>query len=210
MKLAAIDFETANAYPESACSVGVSVFEDGIEIDQYYTLIKPPYQYGRFDWRNIRVHHIQPEEVLHAPGFDTVYERLRPYFHDTVFVAHNADFDMTVFARCCMAWGLPVPDLSYFCTVRLTQRMFPYLEHHRLNDCCEYMNIELDHHNAASDAEACALIVLNCMMVAGENDLEQFIQHCQIPLLSLHQKFEAKRQRENEKKERRTYRRSQQ
>ncbi len=29
MKIAAIDFETANASPASVCSVGISIYEDG-------------------------------------------------------------------------------------------------------------------------------------------------------------------------------------
>lgn len=189
MKLVAIDFETANAMPESACAVGVSVFEDGAEIDGYYTLIKPKGRYRQFDWRNVRIHNITYEQVQDAPDFKEVYAYLSQYFEDAVFVAHNADFDMNVLARCCAANQLEIPDISYFCTVKLMRRMFPYLGHHRLNDCCQYMAIELDHHNAQSDAEACAQIVLNCMVIAEEVDFEEFIEHCQIPLNSLNEKF---------------------
>lgn len=41
----AIDFETTNDYPNSACSVGVVRFVDGIEQDSVYSLIKPPKMY---------------------------------------------------------------------------------------------------------------------------------------------------------------------
>ena len=191
MKLVAIDFETANSRPQSACAVGVLVFDEGVEIDRFYSLIQPQKRDGWFDWRNVRIHHIQPEDVADAPGFDQIYQRLQPYFSDSLFVAHNADFDMQVFGSCCLAWDLPVPDLTYFCTVKLTQRMFPFLEHHRLNDCCEYMHIELDHHQALSDASACGQIVLNCMVAAGETQLEDFVKHCQVPLVSLQKRVES-------------------
>ena len=184
-RLVAIDFETANSKPESACSVGVSVFEDGIEIDSFYTLIKPLEEYGRFDYWNIKIHHIRPQDVEDAPGFDKFYDWLSKYFKDSVFVAHNAEFDMNVLKRCAVCWNLPIPDIQYFCSVRLSKKMLPFLDHHRLNDVCSYMNIELDHHNAASDAEACAMIVLNCMILANETNLEKFIKNCQIPLKSL-------------------------
>ena len=180
MKLIAIDFETANAMPESACSVGVIIFDEGVEIDGFYTLIKPKKEHGNFHWGNIMIHGIQPQDVKDAPGFDAVYRRLKPYFEDSVFVAHNADFDMRVFARCCQAWHLPVPNLRYFCSVRLAKMMFPYLKHHRLNDCCQYMGIDLEHHNAKSDAEACGEIVLNCMILAKEYRLNDFLEHCNI------------------------------
>ena len=185
MKLIAIDFETANTYPESACAVGISVFEDGIEIDSYYTLIKPLKKFGHFDWKNINIHHIEPYEVEDAPGFEEVYNYLSLYFYDSLFVAHNADFDMTVLRRCCLANHLEIPPIQYFCTVQLTRKIFPYMNHHRLSDCCDYMQIELDHHNAISDAQACAMIVLNCMILAETLEFEELIQKCNIQVKSL-------------------------
>ncbi len=185
MKLIAIDFETANSFPESACAIGVSVFEDGIQIDDYYTLIKPLSRYGRFDYRNVRIHQILPEHVYDAQGFEEVYDYLSQYFEDSLFVAHNAGFDMTVFERCCKANHLTVPEISYFDTVKLTREFFPYMDHHKLNDCCSYIGIDLDHHNAASDAQACAIIVLNCMILADEIDLMKFIEKCQVPIKKL-------------------------
>lgn len=189
MRLVAIDFETANAMPESACSVGFIVFDEGVEIDSFYTLIKPKKQHGQFHWGNISIHGIRPQDVDGAPGFDEVYKRIKPYFEDSVFVAHNADFDMRVFAKCCFAWDLPLPDLRYFCSVKLAKTMFPYLKHHRLNDCCQYIGIELDHHNAKSDAEACGQIVLNCMILTKESRIKQFLEHCNIPVHSLQKKY---------------------
>ena len=45
----AIDFETANRYRNSACSVGVVRFENGKETESRYSLIKPP----RFSSENL-------------------------------------------------------------------------------------------------------------------------------------------------------------
>ena len=41
MEYFAIDFETANDYQNSACSVGIVRFVDGEEKDSVYSLIKP-------------------------------------------------------------------------------------------------------------------------------------------------------------------------
>ena len=41
MKIAAIDFETANRNPASVCSVGISSYEDGAVEERYYSLIRP-------------------------------------------------------------------------------------------------------------------------------------------------------------------------
>ena len=46
---AAIDFETANGYRTSVCSVGVVIVEDGEIADTYYHLIQPtPNFYTQF------------------------------------------------------------------------------------------------------------------------------------------------------------------
>lgn len=42
----AIDFETANTYANSACSVGLVRFIDGKEADSVYTLIRPSKKCG--------------------------------------------------------------------------------------------------------------------------------------------------------------------
>ena len=46
----------ANDYPNSACSVGVVRFVNGIEQDSVYSLIKPPKMYFKPEYVNI--HHI--------------------------------------------------------------------------------------------------------------------------------------------------------
>lgn len=51
---AAIDFETANSYPSSVCSVGVVIVRGGEFVERFYSLIQPePYYY---DWCCQRVH----------------------------------------------------------------------------------------------------------------------------------------------------------
>lgn len=182
MKWIAIDFETANANRASACSVGVVVYDDKKEIECWSMLIKSKRKYGYFDWRNSKIHHITSQDVKEANGFDVFYYRLMKYFDEAVFVAHNADFDMNVFKECCLSWNLEVPKLYYFCTVKLAKNCFPFLKHHRLNDCCQMMNVELNHHDALSDAKGCAMIVKYCMEEQNENELEKWIKRNHIPV----------------------------
>ena len=48
----AIDFETANRYPTSACSIGIVVVQDGEITEEFSHLIKPePYYFNKkFTW----------------------------------------------------------------------------------------------------------------------------------------------------------------
>ena len=58
LSFAAIDFETATGYMESACAVGIVTVTDGEITDEYYSLIQPP---ENEYWRaNMLVHGITP------------------------------------------------------------------------------------------------------------------------------------------------------
>ena len=67
----------------------------------------------------------------------------------------------------------------------LCKRVFSNLKHHRLNDVCEYIGIELDHHNALSDANGCLEIVMAVMNLVGEYDIYQLLERCQTKLYQL-------------------------
>ena len=85
---------------------------------------------------------------------------LPPLLADVQFLsAHNAPFDRGVLHTCCAAHGLKPPRIPFLCTVQLarqTWKLFPT----KLPNVCDFLGIPLDHHNAASDAEACARIVI--------------------------------------------------
>ncbi len=176
MRFTAIDFETANSAPESACSVGIVMFEDGVMSECFSSLIKPHPHFDSFHPGNMRIHHITPDQVKNAPSFRDLESRLRPLLENSVLVAHNAPFDMRVLKSLYTLYGLRAPQVSYFCTVDLSRVLFPHLPHHRLNDVCEYLHVELDHHDALSDARGCALIVANAMNLMGVYEVETMIE----------------------------------
>ncbi len=65
LSFAAIDFETATGYMESACAVGIVTVTDGEITDEYYSLIQPP---ENEYWRaNMLVHGITPG-MTESPG----------------------------------------------------------------------------------------------------------------------------------------------
>ena len=69
MRYLALDFETGNASPLSACALGASVFEDNQLVDEKISLIRPPECVGKFHWGNVRVNHIKEKMVADAPSF---------------------------------------------------------------------------------------------------------------------------------------------
>ncbi|MDD6259261.1 MAG: 3'-5' exonuclease [Erysipelotrichaceae bacterium] len=176
MKITAIDFETANRSMASVCSVGISTMQDGILGDSYYTLIKPEGNVNRFDPWNIRIHGIHPQDVKDAPEFTEIYKSLTDQFDNALVCAHNAKFDMTCLKQTCLNTGKPIPYITYFDTLELSRRAFPQMAHHRLNDMCDYLNIELDHHNALSDSYGCLMIVKRLMEITGISSLDELLK----------------------------------
>ncbi len=152
----AIDFETADHGPDSACAVGVVRVEGLNVVQRRAVLIRPPRPRFVFTY----IHGITWEMVKDADGFADAWSGLAPLLDGvSALVAHNAPFDRRVLAACCAAAGLRVPDLPFLCTVQLARRKWGR-KPNDLPSVCGRLGIELVHHDPASDAEACARIVI--------------------------------------------------
>ena len=173
MDFVAIDFETANRNWNSACEIGLVVVEGGRVVDTYRRLIRPTPL--RFDAGNIRVHKIRPEQVMHEPTFGDLYDEILPYLADKHLVAHNASFDMGVLLASARHYGMPTPSLTYSCTVQLARRVWPEAPRYGLGVISSFLGIELSHHQALSDANACAQIMLQAQRLFDSEDVEQLL-----------------------------------
>lgn len=156
MNFAAIDFETATAARNSACSVAVVEVRDGQLYDAYYTLIQPPA--NRYNWFNTRIHGITREDTANVPGFADIWAELRTHLEGRIVVAHNSSFDMSVLRACLTESGLPAPMFLYCDTVKISQKVWPELENHKLDTVGSFLHIDFNHHNALDDARTCAAI----------------------------------------------------
>lgn len=151
----AIDFETANSSRDSACSVAIIRVESLEIVSRSYRLIKPPSPHFMFT----DIHGITWSDVRSEPTFKELWPELRPLFDGISFIAaHNASFDSSVMKACCSTYGLVPPATPYLCTVKLARQTWQ-LNPANLPSVCSYLGLRLEHHNALSDAEACANIV---------------------------------------------------
>jgi len=152
----AIDFETADYRPDSACAVALVRVEGGGITARVSRLIRPPRRRFIFTY----LHGISWDMVRHQPTFGDLWPEMEELLAGARFLsAHNAAFDRGVLRACCENHGLNPPELPFLCTMKLARRawkLFPT----KLPDVCRYLDIPLNHHDAASDAEACARIVL--------------------------------------------------
>ena len=152
----AIDFETADNGADSACSVGL-VRVEGLKIVRRETvLIRPPRPRIIFT----HIHGITWGMVADQPAFAEVWPTLLPLLDGASFlVAHNASFDRRVLETCCLRANLGVPAIPFLCTVQVARKKWQ-LRPANLPAVCRFLNIPLNHHDAGSDAEACARIVI--------------------------------------------------
>lgn len=185
MKLCVLDFETANQHPASACSLGLLVIEEGMVIHEWSSLIQPHPAYDTFDPMNTLIHGIKKDDVCQAPEFITVYPELLALMEDTVLMAHNAMFDMTVLKALMHVYGLSIPNLPYIDSLEVARKMYPQLRNHKLNTVCEYLSIQLNHHDALSDAKGSALIAMNTMADMQEFDVERWMKRLNLKIRTL-------------------------
>ncbi len=157
--LVAIDFETANNARDSVCSVALVRVENGKIVAEAEQLICPPELY----FIHTDVHGITEEDVENAPSFASVWGTMQHLVKGAdYFVAHNAPFDRSVLQACCNNEGIKTPEIDFLCTVKIARDTWD-IRPTKLSDVCNHLKIPLNHHNALSDARACANIVIAAM-----------------------------------------------
>ena len=158
MTFTAIDFETATRH--HICSVGIVIVENGEITDEYHSLIQPPD--NEYNWHNINVHGIRPEDTADAPFFEDIYPEIRQRLYGKTVVAHNESFDRNVLHKTMVDCGIDYADLkisdSWECTLKIYRNKG--YKPANLSACCKLQKIKLNHHEALSDARACAQLYL--------------------------------------------------
>lgn len=152
----AIDFETAVKFQRNTvCSVGIVVVRDMEIVERVTHLIKPPG--NAYHQENIDLHGITPDKTIAAPAFTELYPVLKRYLDGQNVVAHNFTFDGGCIEACLADTGIPLPNIKAYCTKKIYNGK-------PLRELCRLNGIPLDHHNALSDAEACARLMINYLL----------------------------------------------
>lgn len=160
---AAIDFETANRYSTSVCSVGIVVVRNGEVTDRFYRLIRPEPEYYS-PW-NTKIHGLTRKDTENAPAFPEVWAEAATLVEGLPLAAHNSRFDEGCLKAVFRMYGMDYPDYRFLCTCNASRRVFGnMLPNHRLPTVAAYCGYDLrTHHNALADAEACAAIALRIL-----------------------------------------------
>jgi DNA polymerase-3 subunit epsilon len=169
MDYLAIDFETANQYPTSACSIGiVGVTNNKIEFAREY-LINPEEEFSDF---NIKIHHITKEMVANEPTFPLLWNTIKPLFENTIVFAHNVAFDIGVLKAMIDKYHLEPPTIKFGCTWKIAAKLWKdELINHRLNTLSSYLEVEHQHHDSLSDAKVCVEIIKRGQKMTTTSDV---------------------------------------
>lgn len=157
----AIDVETANEQYDSLCALGIVVVKSGVVVEKRSYRIRP--KVLRMSVINQQIHKLTENDLKDAPELSRIWNDIQPFFNDTILVAHNAAFDIEVLQRSLLGYGIALPRVRYLCSLKLAAEAFPGLPSYRLKDLASSFGIELKHHQASSDASACAQIMLRAL-----------------------------------------------
>lgn len=102
----------------------------------------------------INLTHITDEMVRSAPLAEAVMPAFCEFIGDHILVGHNAHFDINFIYDACQRCGQKLEN-DFIDTMRISKKVFPELEHHRLPDIVKRLEITRDiAHRAEADADA--------------------------------------------------------
>lgn len=156
-----VDIETSGSKPSSAqiIEIGALKLQNGKVIDNFESLIY---------CRNIpeyitKITNISTKDVVDAPRMDKVLAEFRLFLDDTVFVAHNVNFDYSFISHMMKDHHLGILANRKLCTIDLARKTIES-ERYGLDHLTDHLGIEiLMRHRAYADALAASKVLLESL-----------------------------------------------
>ncbi|MGI6367770.1 MAG: exonuclease domain-containing protein [Anaerolineae bacterium] len=152
--LSVVDVETTGLDPtrgDRVIEVALLGIQQGEVRVEWQRLVNPQ---RAVSWGAYRVNHISDEMLADAPMFAEIADELLSHLHGTVFVGHNALFDLAFIKAELQLAQRPFPSLVAVDTLRLARRNVSSGDY-SLRALCTRYGINMDNaHRAADDAWA--------------------------------------------------------
>lgn len=157
----AIDFETANQQRGSVIQLGITRFLDGKKTKSATRFITPPPGLERMDPACTRVHGISASQLEGAASWPEILDGIIRFTGDLPLVGHNVSFERSCIVRASEAHDITPPDFNYFCTLKLSKKLFPNERSHSLLKLSSSLGLaDFEHHDAGLDATACGDLLI--------------------------------------------------
>lgn len=151
LSLTFVDVETTGLDPQQGdrvCEIALLRIQGGREVDRFTSLIHPQRQMRP---RAMAINGITDAMLTTAPPFAALLTHIQPFLHDTVFIAHNAHFDVRFLRHEFELLHQALPCLAVVDTLALAQVWYSF-PHNSLAAIAAALDIDTDvHHRAMAD-----------------------------------------------------------
>ena len=148
-----VDIETTgNGYKGSKITeISIFVFDGKTIVEEFTSLVNPEQNIPPYI---TNLTGITNAMVRNAPKFYEIAKKVEEITKDTIFVAHNVNFDYNIIQTEFKSLGFDFKRKK-LCTVRLSRKIIPGLNSYSLGNICSFENIPINgRHRAKGDAEA--------------------------------------------------------
>src|SRR5437868_4812001 len=151
-KLAFVDIETTGgrSFYDRVLEIGILRVEENQIVKTFHSLINPQ---AYIPPEITLLTGITARDIENAPTFRQIKDEILETLTDCIFVAHNVRFDYGFLKNEFQRENISFKS-KHFCTVRLSQILYPMHRHHNLNAIIERFNFHCEQrHRALDDAQ---------------------------------------------------------
>ena len=175
-----IDLETTGLEPsyDEIIEIGAIRVENGKQAATYQTFVKPEYPIDEFI---TELTGITNEMVADAPSIQDVLPGFLEFIGDSILVGHNVNFDINfLYDNCEDFLNRPFSN-DYIDTMRIARRLYPKMQHHRLQDMAEALKVlPSDFHRALADCDTTGQVfsIMREQAVSAYGSIDAFVNSC--------------------------------
>lgn len=165
------DIETTGFSPDenNIIEIGAVKISNGEIVDRFSTFVNPK---EPIPYRIEKLTSINDSMVMDAPFINDALTQFRNFSEGAIYVAHNAEFDMSFIKAKEEAAGI-YREYSYVDTLKLSRLMVPEISKFKLDNLCKFFKVSLEnHHRAVDDAGATAEIYIKLMERVRDGGVE--------------------------------------
>ena len=178
IKYSIIDIETTGGKYNQEKITEIAIFRvnENDKVDIFHTLINPLKKIQPFVEKLTRLNNKMLEN---KPIFSDVAVEIQDFTKNSIFVAHNVNFDYRVLKKEFKSIGLEFLRKT-LCTIKLSKKAFPLEKSYGLGKLTSSLGIKINNrHRAIGDAEATLKLFNTIRKKLSENDIIKYIKESQ-------------------------------
>tara|TARA_S200000501_G_scaffold245657_1_gene230086 strand:+ start:2141 stop:2695 length:555 start_codon:yes stop_codon:yes gene_type:complete len=169
-----IDIETTGGKfnQEKITEIAILRIDESSKVDVFHKLINPIKRIQPFVEKLTRLNNKMLEN---KPKFSNVAVEIQDFTKNSIFVAHNVNFDYRVLRKEFKSVGIEFLRKT-LCTIKLSKKAFPLEKSYGLGKLTSRIGIKInDRHRAIGDAEATLKLFKMIRKKLSEDDIRKYI-----------------------------------